>query len=148
MCSRWSEGEEGPASKHPSARARAPASQWRPPILRRIRAWAAASPAARYPVSTVSYSPSAAARRPVGPSRSAIRSRATSRSVSIWTAAPRPAPEPLRLDLNGGRRLVALLERVEGPLVVLDRVRVGVHAARPVGGPRQVPRAPPLVGAE
>ncbi len=41
-----------------------------------------------------------------------------------------------------------MLERVEGPLVVLDRVRVGVHAARPVAGRHQVARASGFVGAE
>ena len=52
-------------------------------------------------------------------------------------------------DIVGGRRrLVALLERPERPLVVLDRVRVGVHAARPVAGLHQIPRPPALVGTE
>lgn len=79
------QGESGlEALERPLPRAGVPVEA---PHLAKIRAWAAASPAARYPASTISYSPSAAARRPVGPSRSAIRSRATSRSVSICVAA-------------------------------------------------------------
>ena len=53
-----------------------------------------------------------------------------------------PGHEPLRLDR------VAVLEGVERPLIVLDRVRVGVHPARPVARRHQVARAPALVGAE
>ena len=61
---------------------------------------------------------------------------------------PFPGREPLRLDLRGGGGRVAVLERVEGALIVLDRVRVGIHAARPVTRGHQVPRAPAGVSAE
>ena len=56
-----------------------------------------------------------------------MRSRATSRSVSDR---------------------VAVLEGIERPLIVLDRIGVGIHPARPIARRHQVARAPALVGAE
>ena len=128
MCSRSSaeQAESGlEALERPCPRAGVPVES---PRLAENPRCAGASRAARYPASTISYSSSAAARRPIGPSRSAIRSRATSCSVSICPPARHSARARRAPAGSAGSR---------------PRSRT---SPRPIAGRHQVPCASALVG--
>ena len=102
MCSVVAEQGE-PASKHWSARARAPASQWRPPPRKNGAAPALARPAPRG----------------IRPRRSRTAERGCSSSARAEQAWPSALATMPPVSICGRGRRVAVRERVEGPLIVL-----------------------------
>src|SRR5260370_1362357 len=73
------------------------------------------------------------------------RARATPIVLWLCAAAVTASPRPSAPSAGAAASRPA---RGRAPLVVLDRGRVGVHAARPLAGRHQVARASGFVGAE